>query len=49
VGITHGELAVVEEGLQPGDRVITEGHLRVAPGSPVRVLEGDQPVETPAG
>jgi multidrug efflux system membrane fusion protein len=49
VGITHGGLAVVDEGLQPGDRVITEGHLRVAPGSPVRVLEGDQPVETPAG
>lgn len=48
-GITHGGLAVVEEGLQPGDRVITEGHLRVAPGSPVRVLDGDQPAETPAG
>ncbi len=48
-GITHGGLTIVEEGLEPGDRVITEGHLRVAPGGPVRVLTGDESAENPAG
>lgn len=40
VGISHGEVTVIEEGVQPGERVITEGHLRVAPGGDVRVLDG---------
>lgn len=48
-GITHERITVINEGLQPGERVITEGHLRVAPGGPVRVLDDSQPAETPAG
>ena len=37
-GARVGELWVVEEGLQPGDRVIVEGQLRVRPGVLVQVL-----------
>lgn len=48
VGITYGDIAVIESGVQPGERVITEGHLRVAPGSPVRVLDAGAPAEAPA-
>lgn len=34
--------ALIESGLQPGERIITSGHYRVQPGGPVEVLpEGD--------
>jgi membrane fusion protein (multidrug efflux system) len=35
-GARVGELWVIEEGLQPGDRVIVEGQLRVRPGAIVQ-------------
>jgi multidrug efflux system membrane fusion protein len=31
--------AVVKKGLQPGDRVVTDGHLRLAPGARVQIKE----------
>ena len=34
---TRGDLAVVMKGLQPGDRVVTDGHLRLTPGSKISV------------
>jgi len=32
--------AVVKQGLQPGERVVTDGHLRLAPGAKVQIKEG---------
>ncbi|HRH81624.1 MAG TPA: efflux RND transporter periplasmic adaptor subunit [Thiobacillaceae bacterium] len=37
VGDWVGEQWVIEEGLQPGDRVIVDGALKVMPGAPVQV------------
>ena len=31
--------ALVEQGLSPGERIITSGHYRVQPGGPVQVLD----------
>lgn len=38
VGDWVGEQWVIEEGLQPGDRVIVDGALKVMPGAPVQVV-----------
>jgi multidrug efflux system membrane fusion protein len=48
-GIAHGDVIVIEEGVQPGEQVITEGHLRVAPGMSVRLLSDDPAPEANAG
>jgi multidrug efflux system membrane fusion protein len=37
VGRTLGTEAVVEKGLAPGDKVVTDGQLRLAPGARVQV------------
>ena len=37
-----GPLAVIGSGLQPGERVVTEGHIRLTPGAKVRELETEQ-------
>ncbi len=34
-----GTLAVIGSGLQPGERVVTEGHIRLVPGATVKELE----------
>lgn len=39
----HGELAVISKGLEPGERVIVEGQLRVRPGAKVQVVQRAQP------
>jgi membrane fusion protein, multidrug efflux system len=39
--------AVVDQGLNPGERIVTSGHYRVLPGGPVRVL-GDNGQPTAA-
>jgi multidrug efflux system membrane fusion protein len=39
---------VIEKGLQPGETVVTEGQLRLAPGTPVQ-LPGDRPRPSPGG
>ena len=44
LGQRQGELIVVESGVQPGERVITNGQVAVTPGGKVRI---DQP--TPSG
>jgi multidrug efflux system membrane fusion protein len=33
---------VVAKGLSPGETVVTEGQLRLAPGMKVRIKEGDK-------
>jgi multidrug efflux system membrane fusion protein len=37
-GPRAGNLVVIEKGLEGGEQVVTEGHLRLAPGIKVRVL-----------
>ncbi len=39
VGFTREGQTVVEKGLLPGERVVTDGHLRVVPGGKVEVKE----------
>jgi multidrug efflux system membrane fusion protein len=43
VGLLQGEDAVIETGLQPGDRVVTHGQAQVKPNGPVNPLEGEGP------
>jgi multidrug efflux system membrane fusion protein len=40
LGQRQGDMIVVEQGLQPGERVITVGQLGVMPGAKVRVVTG---------
>lgn len=43
VGRIEDGWAVVERGLNPGERIVTSGHYRVRPGAPVEILrEEDQ-------
>ena len=48
VGRIEGGQAQIENGLSPGDRVVTAGHYRVVPGGLVQVLQEKQTAETPA-
>jgi multidrug efflux system membrane fusion protein len=36
-GLTGGPFTVIEEGLSPGEEVVTDGHLRLFPGAPVEL------------
>jgi multidrug efflux system membrane fusion protein len=45
LGVVSGTQAVVRRGLQPGERVVTSGALRLTPGAAVEVAE---PVRPPA-
>jgi multidrug efflux system membrane fusion protein len=40
LGQRQGDLVVVEQGLQPGERVVMNGQLGVMPGAKVNVLTG---------
>jgi multidrug efflux system membrane fusion protein len=42
VSRTQGPLAIVAKGLEAGERVVTDGQLRLAPGAKVEIrpLEG---------
>ncbi|WP_022660609.1 efflux RND transporter periplasmic adaptor subunit [Paucidesulfovibrio longus] len=44
LGIEVGEDFVVEAGLKPGDRIVSEGVIKVRPGTPVNVAP-DQPAD----
>lgn len=48
LGITAGPLRVVEEGIQPTDRVIVNGVQRARPGVTVNPQDADAPPESPA-
>ena len=48
LGQRQGEMVVVEQGLQPGERVVMNGQLGVMPGGKVRVIP-DTPAAPPAG
>jgi multidrug efflux system membrane fusion protein len=47
VGRTVGNTSVIEKGLQPGERVVTDGQLRLVPGAKVTELKGG-PQDAPA-
>ena len=36
---TQGPLSIVAKGLQPGERVVTDGQLRLAPGAKVEIKQ----------
>jgi multidrug efflux system membrane fusion protein len=40
VGRIEEGLALIESGLEPGERVVLDGHYRLQPGSKVRAVEG---------
>jgi multidrug efflux system membrane fusion protein len=48
VGQRQGDLVVIEQGLKPGERVITNGQLAVMPGGKVRVQPGQDAGSPPA-
>jgi multidrug efflux system membrane fusion protein len=41
VSRTHGSLAIVSNGLQAGERVVTDGQLRLAPGAKVEIKQAE--------
>lgn len=49
LGQRQGELVVVQQGLQPGERVIVTGQLAVMPGAKVRVVTGSPEAPPSAG
>lgn len=42
-GIRAGGLVQIREGIAPGDRVVTDGQLRLFPGAAVAIREPDEP------
>ena len=45
VGERTGDLWIVEDGLKPGERVVTEGVQRAREGVPVKVVPATAPAE----
>jgi multidrug efflux pump subunit AcrA (membrane-fusion protein) len=49
VGRTNATETVIESGLKPGETVVTDGHLRLVPGSRITVKgRNDQPADAKA-
>jgi multidrug efflux system membrane fusion protein len=48
LGQRQGDLVVVNEGINPGERVVVNGQLAVTPGGKVRVAQPAAPGNTPA-
>ncbi|HET7197435.1 MAG TPA: HlyD family secretion protein, partial [Burkholderiales bacterium] len=40
-GEWSGEQWIITRGLNPGDRVVTDGVMKLGPGAPVRVAQGE--------
>ena len=50
VGEWAGDAWIINKGVQPGDKVIVEGLMRLGPGAPVRIAEaGSKPAAQPQG
>lgn len=47
VGDWAGDSWVINKGVQPGDRVIVEGLMRLGPGAPVRIAEAKPAAQKP--
>ena len=48
-GQRHGDLVVVDRGIEAGESVIVEGHMRVMPGAPVHPMAPQAPPAGPPG
>src|SRR5438067_10131934 len=48
VGDWAGDAWIINKGVQAGDRVITEGLMRLGPGAPVRIAQGEAAAKPPA-
>jgi membrane fusion protein, multidrug efflux system len=48
VGDWAGDAWIINKGIQAGDRVITEGLMRLGPGAPVRIAQGEAAAKPPA-
>lgn len=49
VSRTYGNESVIKQGVQPGDRIVIDGHLRVVPGGKVQIKDPVKPASaTPA-
>lgn len=42
-GLTADDEVVIGQGLQPGDKVVTDGQLRLAPGAAVKIVGSNRP------
>lgn len=49
IGQALGSEWVIREGLKPGERVVTEGMIKVRPGAPVKVVEPAQAANQESG
>jgi multidrug efflux system membrane fusion protein len=50
VGRTTATETVIESGLKPGETVVTDGHLRLVPGSHITVKgQSEQPADAKVG
>ena len=50
VGRTTASESVIESGLKPGETVVTDGHLRLVPGSHITVKgQSEQPADAKVG
>jgi membrane fusion protein, multidrug efflux system len=49
VGDWAGDAWIVTKGVQPGDKVIVEGLMRLGPGAPVRIADANAAAKPPAG
>jgi multidrug efflux system membrane fusion protein len=47
VGVTEGNLASIDSGLQPGEMVVTDGQDKLQPGAKVEVQKGNRSGGTP--
>jgi membrane fusion protein, multidrug efflux system len=43
VGLTNGAVAVIDQGIEPGDLVITDGQYRVQAGTTVSIMSSSVP------
>jgi multidrug efflux system membrane fusion protein len=44
-GRTHNGEIIIEKGVSAGERVVTDGHLRLTPGAAVEITDGLKPVK----
>ena len=42
-GRTHNGEIIIEKGVSAGEKVVTDGHLRLTPGAPVEITDGVKP------
>lgn len=46
-GISHDGETVIEKGVSSGEKVVTDGHVRLIPGAAVEIIDGQKPKPSP--